>query len=756
MNPNSQAPDPDRETDDLDADELFARLKGWFKTDLAALDDWRKEAKEDFDFYAGEHWSEDDKEKLKQELRPIITFNRTQLVVDSVSGSEVNNRQEVKYYPRENGDSKVAELYTAAGAYFRDQTHADDEDSDAFFDTVICGVGATETRLDFTDNPEGDPVVERVDPLEMVWDSGARKANLLDGRRFFRVKDMSLDEAKEMFPDAEPHLLDAPWARDEEDTDGRIKDNRPGDAYNGTEQAGLPRERVTIVHAQWKEQRDYMRVTDPATGQTKDVDEAEFAQMQERAAMMGIAIEGKPIQKSVWRQAFIGGELLTEADDTLCKKCSWKFITGKRDRNKGVWFGIVRAMKDPQRWANKWLSQSLHILNSNAKGGVMVEEGAVTDRRQFEESFAKPNAISWVPNGTLANGRIQPKPQAPMPAGFMQLLEFAVSSVRDVSGINLEMLGMADRDQPGVLEFQRRQSAMTVIARLFDSLRRYRKHQGELMLSLIKDYLSDGRLVRVVGDEGAQYVPLMRADGVEEFDVVVDEAPSSPNQKEVSWQIIMQMLPVIADKMTPELWAEVLTYSPLPTSLVEKVKGTIAQMAENPPPNPEMIKAEMESKKLQMQSELEMQKVQMQAELKVRESEQSAALETSKMQRMSEVERMQAMADMEVERQKAALEMELAEKKFELERQLKLMDYQMKTEQHRQTLELKQMDTVSRADGDVAQSGGAGGGRSQSSDNTPMLAAAMTALARSLESSNRPKRVKRDKNGDIVGIEVVE
>ena len=35
-------------------------------------------------------------------------------------------------------------------------------------------MGWTETRLDYEDNPEGDPKVDRTDPLEMTWDSGAR------------------------------------------------------------------------------------------------------------------------------------------------------------------------------------------------------------------------------------------------------------------------------------------------------------------------------------------------------------------------------------------------------------------------------------------------------------------------------------------------------------------------------------------------------------------------------------------------------
>jgi hypothetical protein len=44
-------------------------------------------------------------------------------------------------------------------------------------------MGWTETRLDYEDNPEGDPKVESARPAEMVWDRGAKKRNLVDARR---------------------------------------------------------------------------------------------------------------------------------------------------------------------------------------------------------------------------------------------------------------------------------------------------------------------------------------------------------------------------------------------------------------------------------------------------------------------------------------------------------------------------------------------------------------------------------------------
>ena len=69
--------------------------------------------------------------------------------------------------PRTPGVVKKNELPTSAGKWFRQQCDAEDEVGDAFRDLLVCGMGWTETRLDFGDNPEGDP-------LEMVWDRGAK------------------------------------------------------------------------------------------------------------------------------------------------------------------------------------------------------------------------------------------------------------------------------------------------------------------------------------------------------------------------------------------------------------------------------------------------------------------------------------------------------------------------------------------------------------------------------------------------------
>ena len=182
-------------------------------------------------------------------------------------------------------------------------------------------------------------------------------------------------------------------------------------------------------------------------------------------------------------------------------------------------------MRDPQKWANKWLSQTLHILNASAKGGILAETDAFEDQRQAEDSYARPEAITWMRRGALSGpggSKFAPKPTAQFPAGYFSLMEFGISSIRDVTGINLELLGMRDVNQPGILEAQRKQAAMTVLATLFDSLRRFRKRIGRVRLYLIQNYLADGRLIRI--DDFTATEPFLVAE-IDPMPDIVDQTP---------------------------------------------------------------------------------------------------------------------------------------------------------------------------------------------------------------------------------------
>lgn len=594
-------------------EDVPSKWKRWFRVDRDHSEEWRKDAREDYEFVSGRQWSEEDEERLKAELRPVITFNRSEIIVDAIQGNEILNRNEVRYIPREQGDAIANELYSEAGRWFDDQAEAEDEDSEAFRDSVVCGMGWTETRLDFDDDPDGMPVVDRVDPLEMYWDCGSTKANLIDARRLWRVKSMSREEAEEMFPGVSLRDIDAGiWADSDERNEPHNAD--PETWYDDDEAQTNKRGRqIKVIHLQWWEWEDFYKVADPMTGEIVEMEPERFDALDGKLRdVLGTGLKSVKQRRKKYMQAFIGRKVLFKGENAA-PRFTWNCITGKRDRNRGTWYGIVRAMKDPQRWANKWLSQLLHIINSNAKGGLMIEESAVAgDIRDLEQNWARPDKVVVVGDGAIARGSVQQRPPAQFPAGYQALTEFAVQAIRDVTGVSLEMLGMREATQSGVLEYQRRQAGMAVLAQLFNSLRRYRKRRGFVMLHYIQNYLSDGRLVRIVGEDRAKYVPLLKQTDAK-FDVIVDESATSPNQKEMIWQSLIQILPGIKDMVPPNVMMSLLDYSPLPASVVQKIKDVVSA------PNPQA----------QMAAKLQAQK----AIAEVAETEASAGLKQAQAQK---------------------------------------------------------------------------------------------------------------------------
>lgn len=558
----------------------------WHRDDVAVADKWRSEVfKPAYAAFAGDAWDPIAKQQAQKELRPALSFNRTAPIVNAVSGQQIANRQEVRFIPREMGDVQVNEVLTAGAEWFRDEAEGDDEDSQAFVDTTIAGMGWTETRIDFEVSDEGAPVIEFIPAEEMLWDAASKRRNLMDARRVWRVRTMPLEMAQDMFDGKTRHELDAAWARPDGggSSDQPYNADDPRDRSGGRMADGRPNE-VTIVQVQWIAKKRVMMMADPMTGQVAEYSPKDFRKLKARYARIGFNLKGTPRTRRVRKQAWLGGVVLDVTDAPCPDHFSFQCVTGQRDRIKGYWYGLVRAMIEPQEWANKWLSQMLHIMNASAKGGLMVESDAADGAggiSQIEDSWAANDAITVVASGSLQSGKVQPKPSQGVPPQLMQLTEFAISSIRDVSGVNMEMLGMREANQPGVLEYQRRQAGITVLQWLFDAFRRYRREQGRIILYYLMNELGDGRLIRIVGDEGEQYVPLI-AQADLQYDIIVDEAPTAPNQKERTWQLLSAIMPNIRDVLSPGVILEMLDYSPLPSSIVTKMREAMEKESQSP------------------------------------------------------------------------------------------------------------------------------------------------------------------------------
>jgi hypothetical protein len=373
---------------------------------------------------------------------------------------------------------------------------------------------------------------------------------------------MSIDEVQERWPDYEGGGAGEDWLDDEDE---------PHDAsppfYDSSEKNSGRAKDIEVVCYQWYEKETFVRVAQ-SNGQMIEFTPTRFAKLKERIDAFGLQYVEQSRRK--YFQAFRIGSTIYDRDELAIQEGGFtlKCMTGMRDRNANSWFGLVSIMIDPQRWANKWLSQTMHIMNSNAKGGVLSEIGAFTNKKTAEADWAKPDAFIELEAGGLA--KVQERQQANFPNGFNQLMQYAVEAISDTPGINQELMGLVGKEQPGVLESMRKQAGVTMLSVMFDSLRLYRKRQGRILAAFIRDYISDGRMVRLVGPQGARYVPLLRDQINMRYDTIIDEAPTSHNQKEKVMNILLHLVPTMMQAGMPPPPPEVLEYLPVPESLMEK------------------------------------------------------------------------------------------------------------------------------------------------------------------------------------------
>lgn len=674
------------EIEDSGADSTASALVMWAKGKIgehkSATGDWRTQAMSAFACVAGNQWDESTREELEADSRPVFTFNRVASFIRGICGLETSTRSQVQLFAREKDDSGTTDVLNAAVRYVREGCDADDEESDAFKDMLICGLGWTETLFTTEESAEGNIVIERVDPMHMRWDPAARKRGLADRRWCSRTKYLPMSTIQDVWGKEKADEVEGMMTSDTEVLEEFA--NSPHDAtaarnYDSDNGAQARRKNgVPVEQFQYVKTQRFVQVTNPVTGELEEVTADEFAKMEKLMLSQGMVITGRKVKHRQYRQVIFCGSVELEESELPCDGFTFQAITGIRDRNEGIWYGFIRDLLDPQRWVNKFFSSMADVVASQAKGGLMAEADAFVNKDNAIEDWNNPRSIVWLKRDGLT--KIRERSAAGVPAGLNQLLDFTVSSLPAVAGVNLEFLGMADREQPGVLEHQRKQAAISTLAEFFNALRLYRKQQGRILLKFIQEFISDGRLIRIVGKADAKYVPLTRVPDTLQYDIVVDEAPTSPDQKNRTWQALTQILPVAASMGFP-VPPEIIDYAPFPQALIDDWKKFAdGDAGVSPKVKEQMQQMQEQLGALQKQNEqLKSKKEESVAKLQIEQaqSQQTIQLKQAELQADIELERVKFQEQMQLEREKFAMQMQLEREKMVLQSQLELEKAQL-------------------------------------------------------------------------------
>jgi len=333
---------------------------------------------------------------------------------------------------------------------------------------------------------------------------------------------------------------------------------------------------------------------------------------------------------------------------------------------RGRPFGAVRNLLSPQEQLNKIASQELHIVNTTANSGWMVESGSLVGMTadDLEEHGAETGLVLEYARGTAPPSKIQPNQ---IPTGLDRIAAKAAANIKVISGVNDSMLGTDSAEVSGVAIQAKQNRGAVMIQVPLDNLRKSRQYLAEKILNLIQTFYTEQRVIQVTNDndplkpreemiinEETPEGQVINNLTVGEYDVIVTTAPARDSFDEVQFAEAISLRQ--AGVAIPD--DAIIEYSHLAK------KGELAKrirvMTGQEPPTPEQQEAQAAQAEIQnKQIMLEIAKL----EAEVKKLQTEAAVNIAKVQDVSETNPQMRMQELQTKK-------EMAEQQAQLRREL--------------------------------------------------------------------------------------
>lgn len=632
---------------DLDGEEaqkLLRQLWSWYYWERERQSANRLEMAMDADMYDGDQWNAEDKAIVEDRGQMALVYNEVAPMCDWMIGTERRARVDWKVLPRTEDDVQLADVKTKVLKYVSDVNRVAFNRSRAFADCIKVGVGWLDAGV--RDDPTKDTLYQMYEDWRRVLhDSTSYDLDVDDGRYLFRWRWVDEDIARLMFPGRE-HIIDASVA--ESDMYGVLDDEAEDGASfgarttSGTEPIGVRRgsgigasvdahrRRVRLIECQFRRPAMVKIVTDGAfRGAILTPKDQALADAVGRA---GVAIMDRVMMRTHCAVFCEGGLLGLGPSVYRHNRYSLTPLFCYRRGRDRLPYGVIRRVRDIQHDLNKRASKALFYVNSNQ---VVMDEGAVDDIEEARDEASRPDGLIV----KKANKSFEIRRDVDAATGQIQMMSLDAQSIQKLAGVADENLGRQTNAVSGEAIRARQQQGSVVMTEPFDNLRFATQVEGEKLLSLIEQWYTEAKVIRLTGARGAlEWVkinqPEVGPDGVTRFlnditsslaDFIVSEQDYAGTLR----QVMFDSLNAIAQKLPPEVALRMLTlayeFSDLPNK--DEIADQIRKMTGDRDPNKEPTPEEEQQAEQQAQMQAEALELQRQTALAALEEQRAKVRE---------------------------------------------------------------------------------------------------------------------------------
>ena len=388
---------------DKRADEIQERWRKWFD----ARKDWDVQAREDIDFYLGNHFTDSEAKDLAERNQMGLPIDRLYAAIEQFKAIITSKPPKFTAVGREDSDVKLANVWKTILEYVWDISFGDEVFKQVIHDFSVAGLGYFYGYIDAEDDyGRGEVKFTYVDPFRVVVDPNSRNKWFDDASGMQLSTILTKDQILDAYPmlgelDEEGSALidNIENLGSEEETYPKSQNKQTGASFTPDivkdYDWGDKAEKFRLIEDFRKVKVPFYRVVDMQSGTEKILDD--------KGLNLLLANDGT-------QEAFDKGLFdLVEVQQTRIK-CTC--IVGQvvlyekiLDTNifplvpvPNIWTNTpypmsdVRKNKGFQRFLNKVMSLITSHAQASSGLKLLIPQGSVQDIEDLERDWANPNA----------------------------------------------------------------------------------------------------------------------------------------------------------------------------------------------------------------------------------------------------------------------------------------------------------------------------------------------------------------------------
>lgn len=509
-------------------------------------------------YYAGEQWDADTRAKLDAQGRPALTLNMFLSTVNAMIGEQLERKVEITFTASKTGTSETAYALNAITKSILNENNFTEVEEMVFADGIITDRGFYDIRMDFENNLQGDVNILTEDGTDVIIDAEAKDSDPSTWNEIWISRWMTPDEIGVRYGEDKIQAIlahaahggassQASHVQFESSTFGR-------DSTYTRENDEEVREvrRVRVIERQHYKYTDVVKYADMDTGDLRQVPYgvtlAEAKKFADEEGYGVIETKGRRLKMTA-----SAGDVMLEDDWSMYR--TFTLVPFFPYFRRGKPHGIGRHILDPQDLLNKTSSQELHIVNTTANSGWIVQENSLVDMDtdDLETRGAETGLVLTFKRGYDAPAKITPNQ---IPTGIERISQKAALTIREVSAVNASMLGTARADQSGTAQAQATTRGQMQVSVVLASLKKARRMVAKKILELVQDFYTETRYFKVTEDsvltsnqEGSdlsinqpdEQDNIMNDVTVGEYGISVGHAPAGGSALEAEFNEVMAL-----------------------------------------------------------------------------------------------------------------------------------------------------------------------------------------------------------------------